>query len=189
LAQFTAFLDACVLYPAPLRDLLLELAVSGLFRAKWTTAIQVEWVEALLRERSDLSREALMRTGARMNLALPDALVDGYDGLAASLHLPDPDDRHVLAAAIKARADIIVTSNLRDFPEAALAPWSIEAQHPDVFLANLFHLAPPRFLAAVKTVRDRLRNPPKTTTEYLETLRRQGLLATVAELEPYSGLI
>lgn len=189
MAQFTVFLDACVLYPAPLRDVLLELTVSNFFRAKWTAAVQEEWIAALLRQRSDLSREALVRTSEQMNRAVPDACVEGYADLVGSLSLPDPKDRHVLAAAIKGRADMIVTLNLRDFPQPALAPWSIEAQHPDAFLANQFHLAPARFLEVVKRVRARLKNPPKTVEEYLDTLRRQGLLATVAEIEPYHALI
>ena len=189
MARYTVFLDACVLYPAPLRDLLMELAVADFYRAKWTAAVQEEWIVALLRERPDLTRADLERVRDLMNRAVPDAQVADYEALTASLTLPDPDDRHVLAAAIKGRADMIVTANLADFPTAALSPWSVEAQHPDVFLANQFHLAPPRFLEAVQRVRGRLRRPPKSVDEYLDPLRRQGLLATVAEIEPYHALI
>lgn len=116
MGTFTAFLDASVLYPAPLRDLLLELAVSDLYRAKWSNAVHGEWINALLRSRDDLTRERLERTRDLMNAHVRDALVTDFDQLIGILELPDPDDRHVLAAAIKGRADLIVTANLKDFP-------------------------------------------------------------------------
>jgi hypothetical protein len=105
------------------------------------------------------------------------------------LELPDPDDRHVLAAAIKGRADLIVTSNLRDFPDDALSPWGIEAQHPDEFLTHQFHLSQPIFLSAVRSVRARLKNPPVQAADYFDNLRTQGLLATVNEIEPFERFI
>jgi len=187
--SFTAFLDASVLYPAPLRDLLLELAVSDLYRAKWSDAVHDEWINALLRTRTDLTRERLERTRNLMNAHTRDAVVMGYEDLIEVLKLPDPDDRHVLAAAIKGRADLIVTANLKDFPAKALDQWGIEAQHPDEFLTHQFHLSQPVFLKAVKTVRLRLKNPPKSVDEYLDTLRGQGLLATVNEIEPFDQFI
>lgn len=124
-----------------------------------------------------------------MNAHTREALVTGYEDLINVLKLPDPDDRHVLAAAIKGRADLIVTANLRDFPVEALEPWGIEAQHPDVFLTHQFHLSQPAFLKAVKTVRLRLKNPPKSVEEYLDTLRAQGLLATVSGIMPFEQFI
>lgn len=189
MGNFTAFLDASVLYPAPLRDLLLELAVSDLYRAKWSNAVHDEWIEALLRVRADLARERLERTRDLMNAHVRDALVADFEDLIDILDLPDPDDRHVLAAAIKGRADLIVTTNLRDFPDEKLGRWGIEAQHPDVFLTHQFHLSQPLFLQAVRTVRLRLKNPPKSTKDYLDTLRAQGLLATVSEIEQFDQLI
>lgn len=120
MGNFTAFLDASVLYPAPLRDLLPELAVSDLHRAKWSNAVHDEWINALLRTRPDLTRERLERTRDLMNAHTRDALVAGYEDMIEVLALPDPDDRHVLAAAIKGRADLIVTANLKDFPADAL---------------------------------------------------------------------
>ena len=86
---------------------------------------------ALLRQRSDLSRETLQWTQQQMDCAIPDCLVSGYEALESELRLPDPDDRHVLAAAIVCRAGTIVTYNLKDFPDAVLAPLGITAQHPD----------------------------------------------------------
>src|SRR5438094_5200959 len=121
MATPTVVLDACVLYPAPLRDLLLWLAVIGLYRPRWTEAIHQEWMENLIRERPDLSRDRLDRTRNLMNQSVPDCLVSGYEELIASLALPDPNDRHVLAAAIHAGAESIVTYNLSDFPAVTLA--------------------------------------------------------------------
>ena len=101
MAQFTAFLDASVLYPAPLRDLLLELAVADLYRAKWSDTVHEEWITPVLRNRLDLTRAQLERTRDLMNAHVRDALVTGFKQLIEILALPDPDDRHVLAAAIR----------------------------------------------------------------------------------------
>jgi predicted nucleic acid-binding protein len=189
LSNFTAFLDASVLYPAPLRDLLLELAVSDLYRAKWSDAVHEEWISSVLQNRPDLSRAPLERTRDLMNAHALDALVTDFEQLIGVIELPDPDDRHVLAAAIKGRADLIVTANLKDFPANELNRWGIEAQHPDEFLTHQFHLSQPAFLQAVKTVRQRLKNPPKSVDDYLDTLRAQGLLATVKSIEPFDQFI
>jgi len=110
---YTALLDANVLYPAPLRDLLLQLAVSDIFKAKWTAGIHLEWIEALLRHEPHRDRAALERTRDLMDSKTRDSLVTGYEALIPSLELPDPNDRHVLAAAIVGRCDVIVTQNLK----------------------------------------------------------------------------
>lgn len=185
MGSFTALLDASVLYSAPLRDLLLELAVSDLYRAKWSDEINDEWIDALLSNRSDLTREQLERTRDLMNMHVRDALVEGYEDLIEIIRLPDPDDRHVVAAAIKGRADVVVTANLKDFPAEALDRWDLAAEHPDEFLQHHFHLSPPTFLAAVKRVHLRLKQPPVTTDEYLRTLEGHGLVATVRELREF----
>jgi predicted nucleic acid-binding protein len=112
--------DTSVLYPAPLRDLLLELAVSDLYRAKWSDAVHEEWITAVVENRPDLTRAQLERTRDLMNAHARDALVTDFEQLIDVLELPDPDDRHVLAAAIKGRADFIVTVNLRDVFAVAL---------------------------------------------------------------------
>jgi predicted nucleic acid-binding protein len=126
-SNFTAFYDANVLYPAELRNLLMHLAMTGLFRARWSAGVHEEWITGLLRNRPDLSREKLERTRMLMDKHAEDALVTGYEDLIEGLQLPDPDDRHVLAAAIWARADVIVTANVRDFPADILTPFEIEA--------------------------------------------------------------
>ena len=185
----TALLDANVLYPAPMRDLLLQLTVSDVFRARWTAAIHREWIEALLRHEPHRDRAALERTRDMMDRATRDCLVVGYEKLVPSLRLPDPNDRHVLAAAIAGSCDVIVTQNLRDFPESSLAQYSIEARHPDDFLCGHLALKPGLFCVGVRKVRLRLRNPPYSVSEYLGTLARQGLVATAAELARFGELL
>jgi predicted nucleic acid-binding protein len=187
--SYSALFDANVLYPAPVRDILLQLAMTDLFRGKWTEDIHREWIEALLRNEPHRDRAALERTRDLMNHAVRDCLVTGYEALIPSLELPDPNDRHVLAAAIAGRCDVIVTCNIKDFPESFLALYGIEAQHPDDFLCKHLHLAPGLFCGAIRKVRMRLKKPPYDVDEYLATLAGQGLVATVGELKPFSGLI
>ena len=125
-----AVLDANVLYPASLRDLLLRLAADGLYQARWTDRILDETFDAVLRTRPDLDPARLGRTRRLMTTHFPDAMVVEYESLMATLVLPDPDDRHVLAAAIRAHAEVIVTHNLKVFPRRALEPLDIEAMSP-----------------------------------------------------------
>ncbi|MBC6428238.1 MAG: PIN domain-containing protein [Cellvibrionales bacterium] len=158
-------LDANVLYSAPLRDALLELAVTDLFKAKWTTDIHCEWINALLRNEPHLDRSKLERARDIMDQNVQDCLIEGYESLIPSLELPDADDRHVLAAAIVGHCDVIITQNLKDFPATALTPFGIEAQHPDEFFCNQLSLAPGLVCAALRKVRARLKNPPKTIEE------------------------
>jgi hypothetical protein len=189
MANFTVLFDACVLYPAPLRDLLLNLAMTELFRARWSDAIHEEWISNLLRNRTDLTASALARTRALMNAAVPDCLVRGYEPLIAGLSLPDANDRHVLAAAIVAKAGAIVTFNLKDFPADALEPYGIEAQHPDDFIRHLLDLAPCSVCNAIHQYRIRLKRPSKTVEDYLDTLAQQSLPQTVAELHHMAELL
>lgn len=189
MAGLTVLYDANVLFPAPLRDLLVELALTGLFRARWTARIHNEWIRNVLEDRPDLDLARLQRVRELMDRAVPDCLIQDYEPLVASLHLPDPADRHVLAAAIVGRAQAIVTFNLRDFPEPLLRNYDVEARHPDEFLAQLISLDRDSVLAAVRTVRGRLRNPPRSVAEYLERLETKGLKATVTELRRFASLL
>lgn len=173
--RFTVVYDACVLYPAPLRDLLMRLALTDLYRARWSDQIHEEWINAVLRNRPDLSRAQLERTRSLMNAHVRDALVDGHQPLIPALELPDPDDRHVLAVAIQCGADLILTFNLDDFPEPALAGYGIGACRPDLFLVDQLNLDAERVCMAMRQHRTSLRNPPKTVEEYLVTLKEQGL--------------
>lgn len=144
--RFTVVLDACVLYLAPLRDL--------------------------------------------MNLHASDALVSGHEALIDLIqNCPDADDRHVIAAAYHAQADAIVTFNLKDFPAAALAPYGLEVIHPDDFLRYQLDLDLARVLESVRICRARLKNPPKSVGDYLDTLEAQRLPKTVAELRRYGAIL
>jgi len=189
LSRYTAVYDACVLYPAPLRDFLIELASRQLFRAKWSDAIHDEWIRSVLARRSDITAAQLVRTRMLMNAAVMDCLVEGYEELVPSLTLPDPDDRHVLAAAIHCGADAIVTFNLRDFPAPEAGRYDIEILHPDEFLHHQFGLSQSAVILSAHACRQRLRNPPTTAQDYLDTLAAQGLPKTVAELRPFAGII
>ena len=185
----TAVYDANILYPAPLRDLFIRLGQAGLVRAKWTETIHDEWVRNVLKDNPRLSPERLERTRNLMNEAVRDCLVTGYEGLIDSLNLPDPNDRHVLAAAIRAGAQVIVTFNLTDFPAETLARFDMEARHPDNFVVSLYDLAPDTVCAIIKQQRESLRNPPKTAEELLATLEIQGLTRSVARLRDVIDLL
>lgn len=184
MAAFTALYDSCVLYPAPLRDLLVRLGGSGLFRARWTNEIHDEWIRNVLENRSDLTRERLERTRDLMNEHILDSLVTDYQDLIPTIALPDADDRHVVAAAIRGGADVIVTFNLKDFPDFALSPFNLEAQHPDVFVQHLLDLDESLVCATLHQQRLDLKKPPKPAEEMLSTLEEQGLRQFVARLRP-----
>ncbi len=174
-SQFTALYDACVLYPATLRIVLMQLATTGLFRARWSDAIHDEWTSALRRARSDITQEQCARLRALMNAAVPDALVTGYEPLIEGLRLPDPDDRHVLAAAVRSRAEVIVTVNLADFPRDALVGLGIHAQHPDEFSLHLLDLDADLVCDALQIVRSRLKKPVHSVESFLALLESQRL--------------
>jgi predicted nucleic acid-binding protein len=184
-ASFTAFYDADVLYGAQLRNFLMHLGMTGLFRARWSKGVHEEWMNAVLRNRPALKREQLERTRMLMDQHAEDALVRGYEDLIEGLHLPHPDDRHVLAAAIRGRADVIVTRNVWDFPEDALRPFGIEAQHPDEFIVHLLYLRPGLVIEGAQRHREGLGNLSMKSWEYLEMLEREGLTETVAILRDY----
>ena len=159
---YTALLNANVLYSAPTRDLFMQLAVSDVFRARWTADIHREWIDALLLNEPHRDRAALEATRDLMDRATRDCLVTGYDTLIPAIKLPDPDDCHVLAAAIVGRCDVIVTWNVQDFPTQAVGPYGIEVQRPDEFLYGHLTSVPSVFCEATRKVRARLKSPPFT---------------------------
>ena len=189
MSSFAALFDACVLYPAPLRDLLVSVAQTGLFRARWTDEIHDEWIRNVLNDRKDLKPDQLKRTRELLNQAVPDCLISGHQALIPALTLPDESDRHVLAAAIVGRATVIVTYNLKDFPDEALKPYGIHAEHPDQFFSNQFDLDPPKVASQVRALRARLKNPPQTVEQLLDTYLKAGLPETVAKLRTMADLL
>lgn len=182
-SHFTVIYDACVLYPAPLRDLLMRLALTDLYRARWTDMIHEEWIRNVLKQRPDLKPEDLSRTRSLMNAHVRDSLITNFEHLIPSVELPDNDDRHVVAAAIHSGANLIVTFNLKDFPSEQLKRYNLVAQHPDDFIFDLLDLHPASVCEAAAIHRRSLKNPPKTVNEYLDTLLKQGLTQTVSLLK------
>lgn len=179
---FAVIYDANVLYPNTLRDLLIRIAQSGTVQAKWTNAILDEMVAALSRNRPDIPAEKLSRLRELMNRAVRDCLVSGYEPLIEGLKLPDPDDRHVLAAAIKAGAQVIVTRNLRHFPPSDLAAWDIEAKSPDAFVLDQVHINVRAVAASIRQIADSRINPPESVEDILNQLERDGLVESVIAL-------
>lgn len=178
----TAVLDANVLYPAHLRDVLLWLAVGGFYRPQWSDRIHDEWTRNLLANRPDLSAEQLAYTRGEMERAFPSANVMVGAADEEEIVLPDPDDRHVAAAAIAAGADVVVTFNVDDFPSEVLGPYGLEAVHPDAFVTSLLEADPEGVVAVLQEHRAGLRRPPLTAREYLGHLERAGLTASVSAL-------
>ena len=166
----------------------MEVAIEGLVLAKWTDRVYKEWTSNLIANRPELANP-VHRTLHLMQVALPDASVHHYEPLVGGLTLPDPDDRHVLAAAIKCGAQTIVTANLKDFPAEALEVWDIEAQSPDEFLEHQLGLAEGVVVACAKRIRARLCNPPVSAAEYLETLAGAGAPVTADKLQEFESLI
>ena len=156
--SFRAFLDANVFYPVSLRNLLMRLALNGLFQARWSADVHEEWIQAVLQDRPDIPIARVHQVRAAMDHEAHDSVVTSYEPLIEGLSLPDPNDRHVLAAAIVGHADVIVTRNLQDFPDEELDPYGIEAQHPDEFVRHLLDLAPVLVVDAVRAQQAALAN-------------------------------
>lgn len=188
-SHFTAIYDACVLYSQPLRNLLMRLALTDLYRARWTSAIHEEWTRNLIANRPDLDPSKIYRVRDLMDAHVRDALVDNYEHLIPAIHLPDPDDAHVVAAAVHCGAELIVTFNLKDFPAEALSTFNVAVQHPDDFISDLFDLNQAKVLEAMAEHRKSLKNPPKSVEAYLDTLTTLGLTQTVSIVRPYSVAI
>ncbi len=173
--RFTAILDACVLYPAPIRDILLNLADLGLFAPKWSEIIQEEWIRNLVKNRPGLNRQKLKRTAQTMNAAFPDAEVNSFEELIDLIELPDLGDRHVLAAGIKCKADAIITFNIKDFPPEYLDKYDIDVYTPNEFIKLLNRLNPISVKQAFENQLISLRNPPLSKEELIKKLEKCGL--------------
>ncbi len=179
---FVVVYDACVLYPSTTRDLLIRLAQAGLVQARWTETILDETFRAVGRTRPDVDPQKLDRTRTLMVAAVRDCLVVGYEPLIDMLELPDPDDRHMLAAAIRSRAQVIVTDNTKDFPEDALGKWNVECRTADQFVTDQIHLDEAVVYGEVQRIADSWRNPSGTVADVFASLERSGLHQTVALL-------
>ena len=174
--QFTCVLDTNVIYPIEIRDLLFWFAHYDLYTVKWSKHIFEEW-EGVMRRNGVMDQEIGKRIG-KANAAFSDALVENYEPLIDTLNLSDERDRHVLAAAIKANADIIVTNNLKDFPEAYLSTFGLTAKSADEFLADLIDLNPDIAVQAFRELVLHRRNPDLDEYQVLDAMRRNGLTDT-----------
>lgn len=165
------------------------LALTDLFRARWTNMIHDEWIRNLLKNRPDLSEEKLSQTRDLMNQHVRGSLVEGFEPLIPSIDLPDKDDRHVVAAAIHTRAEFIVTFNLKDFPDDSLKQFNIRAIHPDEFISDLMDLDLGAVIDAARKQRAGYKNPALSPDTYLDCLVRQQLPRTVAQLCRFRQMI
>jgi predicted nucleic acid-binding protein len=177
----TVILDACVLYPAGLRDFLLRLVEASVFRGHMSKDILDECFRSVVRDRPGLAPK-LKRTREVLEDAFSDLLVEGYDHLIDGLDLPDLDDRHVLAAAIAAEATLIVTFNLRDFPTEKISRHGVTAVHPDAFVLACVKAMPEAVAEVVRAQAESLRNPPTTVRTLLQRLAEQGLARSAVAL-------
>jgi predicted nucleic acid-binding protein len=178
---FIVVYDANVLVGNTQRDLLVRIAQTGLVQAKWTDQILDEMIAAVQKSRPDIAPEKLARVRTLMIEAVPDCIVSGHEPLIAGLHLRDPDDRHVLAAAITSGAQVIVTAD-KDFTASALAPWDIEAKHPDDFVLDQMDINDRLVWGCVQQIAFQRSNPPATVEDVLEQLERSGLVQAAAAL-------
>ena len=189
-SRYTAVLDACVLYQLAIADSLISIAVTGLFAAKWTQKIEEEWIESLEKNRPDLKGKLATRRDS-MREAVPDWEISeaAWNSIASSLTLPDPNDVHVLAAAIAGHADCIVTRNQRDFPASIMDVHGIDILDPDEFIINQWDLENVPVMAAFKGMRARRKKPTESVEDFALTLEKNGLPATAQKIREAAALI
>ena len=170
-----------------IRDLLLSFADEELFKPFWSEEIQKEWKRNLLLNRPDLDPDRLERTILAMDEYFPDAAVTDWDTFSSQIKLPDEDDCHVLAAAIKCEADYLVTSNLKDFPAVELEKFNIKPIHPDDFCLLLIQQNQKSAIRAFIKLVGRLKNPPRSKSDVLTTLKMTELPKSSSLLADLTG--
>jgi predicted nucleic acid-binding protein len=188
--RFTILADASSLVGVLRRNLLLSLAAADFFRLRWSERILDETERAIvdiLTARGVANpAEQAARSRAQMEVAFEDAVVGGYDALMSGLTtIPDPDDAHVIAAAVKTRASVIVTENIKHFPSSILAPLDLEAKTADEFIADTISLDPGRSVAALRVMRERFARPELSPQALLLKVEGQGLTQTADALKDH----
>ena len=188
--RYTALVDACVLAGALKRNLLLTLAEADFFRVRWSLEILDETERAiahmLAQKAVQDAQERALRARQAMERAFQEAAVQDHEALLGAVpELPDPGDQHVVAAAMKTRAAVIVTDNLKHFPAALLAPLGIDVLSADAFIADTITLDTGRAVAAIRRMRERLKRPEKTADVLLLDMEANGLTETVDALRPH----
>ncbi len=185
--RFTAVLDANVIAGVLPRDILLSLAGAGFYRPRWSALILDEFEAYYTKKFDDAPGAAYQRS--RMEIAFPDALVSDFDALMDVAKLPDPDDHHVLAAAIQTKAAVIVTNNLTDFPADVLARFELEARSHDQFVADILDMGGPEAISALREMRERYRNPALNAEAITSNIEQLGLQETAALLYRYQEFL
>jgi predicted nucleic acid-binding protein len=186
--RYTAVLDACVLFSRLQRDVLLSLAHADLYTARWTEEIESEWTSSL-KKQYPAAAHKIQNVVEQMREAIPDCLIVDYELFIPSIQLPDENDRHVLAAAIRGNADAIVSLNTKDFPGDVLAKFDVEVQTPDQFVLNQIMLHPPRALTAIKKMRKRWDRPAMSASDMVDLFEKRQLPQTAAHLRDVLELI
>ena len=179
--RFTVVLDANVMYPSRKRDVLLSFYEAGLYRARWTHEILEEWTTRLSENLPD-KKERVCALKTKLIQEFPEAFVSGHEGLADSLDLPDKDDKHVVAAAIRCGAQIIVADNGKHFPSESLQDLDIEVLSADAFLTETFDLFQFQALSVMREIRSRLNKPSYTPSEFIMDLTAKGMPLLASEL-------
>lgn len=175
--RFTVVLDANVLANVLARNMILTLAEAGLFRPRWTSDILDETERTLTKLIGD--EDAAKRQRSNIERAFEDGLVTGFEPLICCVQLPDdPDDRHVVAAAITTKASVIVTENVKHFPPDVLEEFGIEALRIDDFIADVIDLSESETVSALKKMRERFKNPTLTASALIEKMERAGWIQT-----------
>lgn len=174
--RYKAVLDTNVIFPLVIRDLLFWFAHYDLYTPKWSSNIFHELKSVMVRK--GVEEHVAEARAQKANMAFPDALVNNYQGLIDNLTLPDADDRHVLAAAIKTNANVIVTNNLKDFPQEYLESFGLKAISADDFLTDIIDLNHETAVAAFRELVLHKKNPEMDEYQVLESFRRNGLINT-----------
>jgi hypothetical protein len=167
--------DACILYPFHLRNILVQAAVDRLVEARWTDAIHDEWIRSLVTDAPAIPEERLQRTRRLMNEVLPWAIVGAYEDHIPFVNLPDPNDRHVVAAAIAAGASVVLTWNIRHFPAKELKKFGLRKETPDAFLSYVYDEAPDLMIGSLANARRNLTQRPVSASGFIDVLKNQRL--------------
>jgi predicted nucleic acid-binding protein len=170
-----AVFDACILYPFHLRNIVVQAATDHLVAARWTDEIHDEWVRNLAGARA-IPMAKLQRLRQFMNETLPAAMVTGYEEHVAAVNLPDPDDRHVVAAGIAAGAALILTWNVRHFPAKELKKFGLTRETPDAFLSGLYDKVPELVIGSLAKARRNLTKTDVSASDFIDILDRQRLV-------------
>lgn len=192
--RYTALVDACSLVSVWRRNLLLSLAEAEFFRLRWSQTILDETERALAKlhhQRGNADGDARARKAiAAMTKAFPEAMVDDFAQLLANpLGLPDPNDEHVIAAAVKTQAQAIVTENISDFPADLLGRLNLEPRTADEFIADTIALEEGLAIPAIRNMRLRLKRPEMEASDLLRSFEAHGLFETVSVLTQHIGSI